>query len=101
MALGPGDFYRRFSLDACQPSGYGGEHAGARLGHGAGARARAVLWILALVGEIGGLVSPALFGLVAEHMAYSGSFAMFGLCSLATAALLAFSVRETVGSGKL
>ena len=49
-----------------------------------------------LIGEIGGLVSPALFGFVAEHMGYTVSFAMIGLCSLATALLLAFSVEETV-----
>jgi MFS family permease len=49
-----------------------------------------------LIGEIGGLVSPALFGFVAEQMGYSVSFAMIALCSLATAMLLAFSVRETV-----
>jgi len=49
-----------------------------------------------LIGEIGGLVSPALFGFVAEHMGYAVSFAMIGLCSLATAMLLAFFVRETV-----
>jgi len=49
-----------------------------------------------LIGEIGGLVSPALFGFVAEHMGFSVSFAMVGLCSLATAMLLAFSVKETV-----
>ena len=49
-----------------------------------------------LIGEIGGLVSPALFGFVAEHMGYSVSFAMVGLCSLATAMLLAFSVKETI-----
>jgi MFS family permease len=49
-----------------------------------------------LIGEIGGLVSPALFGFVAEHMGYTVSFAMIGVCSLATALLLAFSVRETV-----
>jgi len=54
-----------------------------------------------LVGEIGSLVSPALFALVAGHIAYSAAFALFGLCSLATAALLAFSVSETVGRGKL
>lgn len=53
-----------------------------------------------LIGEIGGLVSPALFGLVAEQMGYSVSFAMIGLCSLATAMLLAFSVEETVTRGK-
>ena len=49
-----------------------------------------------LIGEIGGLVSPALFGFVAERMGYSVSFAMIGLCALATAMLLAFSVKETV-----
>jgi DHA1 family multidrug resistance protein-like MFS transporter len=54
-----------------------------------------------LVGEIGGLVSPALFAVVAEQIAYSAAFALFGLCALATAALLAFSVRETIGRGEL
>lgn len=49
-----------------------------------------------LIGEVGGLVSPALFGFVAEHLGYSVSFALIGLCSLATALLLAFSVQETV-----
>lgn len=49
-----------------------------------------------LIGEIGGLISPALFGFVAEHTGYSASFAMIGLCSLATAMLLAFSVKETL-----
>jgi MFS family permease len=48
-----------------------------------------------MVGEIGGLVSPALFALVAEHVAYGAAFALFGLCAFATAALLSFSVRET------
>jgi hypothetical protein len=37
-----------------------------------------------------------LFGFVAAHMGYTVSFAMIGLCSLATAMLLAFSVKETV-----
>ncbi len=50
-----------------------------------------------LVGEIGALVSPALFALVADHIAYSAAFALFALCSLATAVLLNFSVRETAG----
>jgi MFS family permease len=54
-----------------------------------------------LVGEIGSLVSPALFALVAEQIAYSAAFALFGLCALATAALLAFSVTETVGRGRV
>jgi MFS family permease len=50
-----------------------------------------------LIGEIGSLVSPALFGLVSDQIAYGAAFALFGFCSLATAALLAFSVKETVG----
>jgi MFS family permease len=50
-----------------------------------------------LIGEIGGLISPALFGLIAERFAYSAAFTVFSFCSLATASLLAFSVRETVG----
>ena len=49
-----------------------------------------------MIGEIGGLISPALFGLTAERVAYSAAFALFGICSLTTAALLAFSVQETV-----
>ena len=54
-----------------------------------------------LIGEIGSLISPVLFALTAEQLAYSAAFALFAFCSLATAALLAFSVRETVGRGKL
>ena len=54
-----------------------------------------------LIGEIGGLVSPALFALVAEQIAYSAAFALFAFCALATASLLTFSVKETVGRGKL
>jgi MFS family permease len=50
-----------------------------------------------MIGEIGGLISPALFGLIAERVAYSAAFILFGVCSLTTAALLAFSVQETVG----
>jgi MFS family permease len=48
-----------------------------------------------LVGEIGGLVSPAFFALVADRIAYSAAFALFAACSFATAALLNFSVKET------
>jgi MFS family permease len=54
-----------------------------------------------LIGEIGSLVSPAVFGLVAEQIAYSAAFAFLGLCALSTAGFLAFQVRETVGRGKL
>jgi MFS family permease len=50
-----------------------------------------------LIGEIGGLISPALFGFVADHLSYSAAFAMFGLFAFLTAALLGFSVRETLG----
>jgi MFS family permease len=53
-----------------------------------------------LVGEIGGLVSPALFALVADHIAYSAAFAVFALCSFATAGLLSFSVKETAARRK-
>jgi MFS-type transporter involved in bile tolerance (Atg22 family) len=52
-----------------------------------------------LIGEVGGLVSPAQFAIVAEQVAYSAAFAR-SLCP-ATAALLAFYVQETVGHGKL
>jgi MFS family permease len=50
-----------------------------------------------LIGEIGSLVSPAIFGFVADHGSYSAAFSMTGLFALATAALLTFSVKETVG----
>lgn len=53
------------------------------------------------VGEIGGLVSPALFALVAEQIGYSAAFALLSLCAVATAALLAFSVRETLARKEL
>jgi MFS family permease len=54
-----------------------------------------------LIGEIGGLAGPAVFALVSEQVAYSAAFTLFGLCSLVTAALLAFSVQETIGRGKV
>jgi len=41
-----------------------------------------------------------LFAFVAEHFAYSAAFALFALCSFATALLLAFSVKETRHSGR-
>jgi ACDE family multidrug resistance protein len=53
-----------------------------------------------LIGEIGSLVSPLLFAFVAEHLDYSAAFALFSLGSLATAILLAFSVKETRRSGR-
>jgi MFS family permease len=53
------------------------------------------------IGEIGGLAGPAVFGFLSEQIAYSVAFAFFAFSSLVTAALLAFSVQETVGRGKL
>ncbi|MGH7828803.1 MAG: MFS transporter [Candidatus Binatia bacterium] len=54
-----------------------------------------------LIGQVAGLIGPALFAVVSEKMNYGAAFAFFAFCSLATAALLAFSVKETVGRGKL
>jgi MFS family permease len=48
-----------------------------------------------LIGEVGALVSPALFAVLADHIAYSAAFAVFALCSFATASLLSFSIKET------
>lgn len=50
-----------------------------------------------LIGEVGGLVSPALFAVVAEQLSYSAAYVAFALCSLTTALLLVFTVRETLG----
>lgn len=50
-----------------------------------------------MIGEIGGLISPALFGFVVEHGGYGLAFTMTGLFALVTASLLCFGVRETVG----
>ena len=49
-----------------------------------------------LIGEIGGLVSPAVFGFVADHISYAAAFSMTAVFALTTAALLTFSVQETV-----
>jgi MFS family permease len=54
-----------------------------------------------LIGQIAGLISPALFAFMAEKIAYGAAFAFFAFCSFATAMLLAFAVKETVGRGKL
>ncbi|HEX9443443.1 MAG TPA: MFS transporter [Candidatus Binatia bacterium] len=54
-----------------------------------------------LIGQIGALVSPALFAYVAERFSYSAGFVLFAFCALATALLLAFSVKETAGRGAL
>jgi MFS family permease len=52
-----------------------------------------------MIGEIGSLVSPALFGLVAEHAGYGMAFTMTAVFALTTAMLLGFSVKETVRQG--
>jgi MFS family permease len=49
-----------------------------------------------LIGEIGSLVSPALFGFVADRGSYAAAFSMTALFALTTAGLLLFSVKETV-----
>ena len=49
-----------------------------------------------MAGEVGSLVSPALFGFVAENAGYDSAFTMTALFALITAGLLAFSVKETV-----
>jgi MFS family permease len=54
-----------------------------------------------MVGEIGSLISPALFGFVAERAGYSAAISMTGVFALVTAALLAFAVSETVGRGRI
>ena len=53
-----------------------------------------------MVGEVGSLVSPALFGFVAENAGYGTAFTITGLFALMTAGLLGFSVKETVGRGQ-
>ncbi len=53
-----------------------------------------------LWGEVGSLVSPALFGFVADQMGYGAAFAMTACFALVTAALLNFSVGETVGKAR-
>jgi MFS family permease len=53
-----------------------------------------------MVGEIGGLISPALFALVAERLAHAAAFGFFSLCAVATAALLTVSVKETNAVGQ-
>jgi MFS family permease len=50
-----------------------------------------------LIGEIGGLVSPALFAFVAEKIAYGAAFTLFAFCALATAVLLRFSIKDITG----
>ena len=50
-----------------------------------------------LIGEIGGLVIPAVFGFVADHVSYAAAFSMTAFFALITAALLTFLVKETVG----
>jgi MFS family permease len=49
-----------------------------------------------LIGEIGSLVSPAMFGFVADRVSYAAAFSMTAVFALITATLLTFAVKETV-----
>jgi MFS family permease len=53
-----------------------------------------------LAGEIGHILSPALFAVLAEQVAYSVSFIAIGLCALAAAAIIGVQISETVGREK-
>lgn len=54
-----------------------------------------------MIGQVGALISPALFAYIAEASNYGLAFFLFAFCALATALLLAFSVKETAGGGRL
>jgi MFS family permease len=47
-----------------------------------------------LVGEIGHILSPAIFAVLAEQVAYSVSFAFLGSCACAAAVIIALQLRE-------
>jgi MFS family permease len=47
-----------------------------------------------LVGEIGHILSPAIFAVLAEQVAYSVSFAFLGLCACAAAGIIGLQLRE-------
>jgi len=54
-----------------------------------------------MIGEVGHLLSPAIFALLAEKIAYSLSFFFLAFCSFAAAAVVGLRVRETVGRGRI
>jgi MFS family permease len=54
-----------------------------------------------LVGEIGHILSPSIFAVLADHVAYSASFSYLALCAFVAAVLIGLQVRETVGRGRI
>lgn len=49
-----------------------------------------------LAGEIGHIVSPAVFAVLADYVAYSASFSFLSICAFLAAGVIAFRVKETV-----
>ena len=54
-----------------------------------------------LVGEIGHILSPAIFALLAEQVAYAASFSFLALCAFLAAVLIGVQLRDTIGRGRL
>jgi MFS family permease len=54
-----------------------------------------------LVGEIGHILSPAIFALLAEKIAFSASFSFLALCAFLAAALIGLQLRDTIGRERL
>ena len=50
-----------------------------------------------MISEIGHLLSPALFAVLAEQVSYSASFLFLAFCAFGAAAIVGFQVKETVG----
>ncbi|HWP57613.1 MAG TPA: MFS transporter [Candidatus Acidoferrales bacterium] len=49
-----------------------------------------------LIGEVGHILSPALFALLAERLSYAAAFSFLALCAFLTAALVGVQLREAV-----
>ncbi len=49
-----------------------------------------------MIGEFGHLLSPAIFALLAEQVAYTASFSFLSFCGFAAAAIVGLQVQETV-----
>jgi len=54
-----------------------------------------------LVGEIGHILSPSIFAVLADHVAFSAAFSFLAVCAFVAAVLIGLQVRETVGRAKL
>ena len=54
-----------------------------------------------LVGEIGHILSPAIFALLAEQVDYGASFSFLALCAFLAAILIGLQLRETIGRERL